>query len=782
MTAEKSVKPDPFRLVSSRWKKWTSSIQLTFWCLVLAMLVPQSSLSQDVYFSIPEEQPVGVFIGSIGMALDQDGNSSASSSMHYTYTISSGENSDHFRIDPSSGDIRTRSILDRETLCPRLDTCSLEFEVNKQSGNGFQTVSVVVHLRDINDNSPMFSQSQFTVTVPENAPVGERISLPEAIDLDTAPQNSVQSYSLSPSNGGLFHLLEESGLYLVVSGNLDHEIISQYNLVVTAEDGPHQGSMNITVLVEDVNDNPPMFTRGRYAVQLSTTAASHFLVVTVNAADRDEGRNAILHYRLAATQQSSSIAQQFQVDSNTGELFTVQSLSAGQHIVVVEAVDGGTPPLVSQTVVEVNVFDPENTRPEISLTVLGGHPWAVIDEHASPGTVVAHVAVNDFDQGTNGQVTCSFSSHEFNLQAIAPGEYLVMLVSMLDREQQASYNVTITCEDSGLPPLTNSQTFYIRVRDVNDNAPVLTFGNDVNLSVYENNNIGTIITTIQATDADEGENAELTFSLLDDIDETFQIAGPGSNVLFCNKVLDRERTASYVVRVLAQDHGHPPLSTVATLRVSVLDVNDNAPQFSAPVFNFTLYENSLAGTLIGQVTAFDNDVGKNSRIRYSILSPTNQSNFQISYDGTLISSAIFDRESVAVHRLLIAAVDGGTPAMTSTVQVEVKVMDVNDNSPVFAFPTQDSLVTLTLPVENSQVVAVMQVYDVDEGRNAAIRFSLVSQSPALFQLDAFSGQLFTARSLTTQDVGVHNLTINAMDGGTPPMISTAMLTVIVSGN
>ncbi|RUS77965.1 hypothetical protein EGW08_014274 [Elysia chlorotica] len=746
----------------------------TFCVLLLSLFMPSAVICQDLTYSIWENAPIGLIIGNIGQDLNLTGNDATGSLASVQYSIGAGQNGEYFRIDTASGVLYTNSSLDREQICPNQATCKLEFQVITSSGASTRTVTIAVMLLDVNDHYPHFSQAQFTVRISESANVGTKYALPTAID-DDMGANSVQSYSIRPSDGSFSVEAAHGGgsdLFLVLLQPLDREARNQYYLVLTAHDGgvpPREGSLNLTVIVDDVNDNMPFFRQLSYSVHVRENTTSGQVILILTANDPDLGVNGHVQYRLSANQADASIFQNFQVDEHTGAVTTLGPLPVGRHTLLVEAVDGGVHPFASQVDVEVTVTGAANTPPVISVTFLNsGDPWALVSEAAPLGTVVAVMTVSDSDAGPDGTVQCISQSDTFAIQKLTVNVYKVVLARQLDRETKAEFRVTLVCQDMGTPSLNTTQGFDVLVQDVNDNAPVFINGGNMTVSIQENNNINDLIALIEASDADTGQNAALQFSLLDDPLDSFHIA-QGFNALLCSKVLDRESTDSYVVRVLVSDQGLPSLSATATVTISVLDVNDNAPQFLQDNYTFSIMEHSPSGVLIGNVSATDADIGANGALDFSIAPSGNvQAPFQIQADGSVLSTGPLDREKVSRVRFMAVVKDRGQFPRMSMAQVQVDILDLNDNRPVFVSPGSNSAsLTLAVPVPASTVVLQVKATDADAGQNAEIQYSLTPGNSSMFLLDPLQGGLRTARELTTLDVGVYNFTLTATDSGIP---------------
>ncbi|RUS85545.1 hypothetical protein EGW08_006688 [Elysia chlorotica] len=847
-----------FSVLTSRKHNWHSRLRMPvspavwFLCVFLCVLLPHAGRAQDRTYSLSEQERAGTFVGNIARDLNLQALVPAGTFQTLQFSILVYKDGDLFRVDPDNSDLFTKAVLDREVICPYTRQCVLDLWVGARSDTDLQKFSIAVTLLDINDNSPRFNQSSFRLDIPESVTVGKKFPLPGALDDDRGPGNSIQSYSIRPSSGessdGTFEVESSlkldgtSDVFLVVSRALDRETRDRYDLVLTARDGgtdpgPREGSMAVSVMVGDDNDHTPVFDQARlvmsaccfiegsmavsvmvgddndhtpvfdqarYQVQVGENTASGAVIKRLTATDGDIGDNAALRYRLSV-HQDASVAQKFAVGAQSGDLTARVALTSGSYTIIVEAVDGGSPERVNQTVVEVTVIDTENNPPAISVDTLNqGSAWAVISEGAKVDALVAHVTVFDPDSGPNGAVLCYSQSAFFDLHPQKDNDYLVVVARTLDREDTPEFKVTLFCEDSGDPKLNDTQVrvdgdaegilattttqkyvrsvqvFDVIVEDVNDNGPVLAGGGDVTVTVRENNTVNDVVTLIEASDADSGDNAALTFSLLDNSEGFFQIP-PGSNVLLCARVLDRETRDSHVVRVLVQDGGDPPRSATGTVTVSVQDVNDVAPAFFQARYSFSILENLPAGTPVGTVSAFDLDLGDNGRVDFSIPSwSEGHRKFKMHANGSLVTTSGLDREGVAVHSFMAEVTDRGRPPLSSQVRVEVKVIDQNDNSPVFGFPSSaNSTVTVFLPVPAAKSVVLVQATDADEGRNGDLRYSLARQNSSLFSLDPVLGELVAVRQLTTRDVGVYNLTVTATDGGQSPLSTAKKFSVVL---
>lgn len=206
--------------------------------------------------------------------------------------------------------------------------------------------------------------------------------------------------------------------------------------------------------------------------------------------------------------------------------------------------------------------------------------------------------------------------------------------------------------------------------------------------------------------------------------EQFTI-NPQTGAILTNAPLDREAHSGYLLTVTAKDGGNPSLSDTTDVEISLTDVNDNAPGFNVPLYQASISEDALIGTSVVQISASDPDVGLNGRVKYR-LSQKDMDDGSFVIDptsGSIRTNKGLDRESIAVYHIQAIAVDKGTPPMSSTVEVQIRLEDVNDSPPSFA----SDKITLYVP-ENSpvgSVVGEIHAHDPDEGVNAIVHYSII---------------------------------------------------------
>lgn len=426
-------------------------------------------------------------------------------------------------IDHTSGIITTKIPLDREIRA------SYSFVAIPLSG---QNIRVVVRVLDENDNAPTFPNDVMNIKFPENTPRDVKRTLNPARDLDLGRFNT-QKYNIVSGNvNNAFRLSshrERDGvlyLDLQINGFLDRETTPFYSIVIEALDGgnpPLRGQMMVNITIQDVNDNQPIFNQSRYFASVPENATIGTSVLQVYATDTDSGDNGLITFSINRRQ--SDKEQMFRIDEKTGLIAVNKPLdfeTKELHELVVVARDHGEQPLETTAFVSIRVTDVNDNQPTINVIFLSDDATPKISESAQPGEFVARISVNDPDSKTeysNVNVSLSGGDGRFGLTTRDNIIYLVIVSLPLDRENQPNYTLSVVATDQGNPPLHASKTIYLKVTDINDNAP--EFEKDVyNANVMEVADLGTSIIQVVAIDRDEtnNNNSAISYSLLNTAD------------------------------------------------------------------------------------------------------------------------------------------------------------------------------------------------------------------------------------------------------------------------
>ncbi|KAJ8731807.1 hypothetical protein PYW08_014537 [Mythimna loreyi] len=642
------------------------------------------------------------------------------------------ETQDVFRIDGRSGALLTRSPLDREKVARYTVIVKATDQASPLSDRLSSTATVHVNILDDNDNYPQFSEKTYTVTVDEDISANDNpvIAKIKATDADVGSNAAIRYAIIGGNTQMQFSIDSLSGDVSLVKP-LDYEQVRSYRLVIRAQDGGSPSRSNTTQLlvnVKDVNDNAPRFYTSLFQESVSENVPVGYSIVRVQAYDADEGMNAEITYTLADKEYNNNNDLPISIDPRSGWVYTSSQLDRevqAKYQLMVTATDGGSPSRsatasVVVVVQDVNDNDPVFSPPQYEVELAEDEP---------PGTPVVTLTATDADEDNrlHYEITGGNTRGRFSITS-QNGRGLITVAQPLDFKQERRYVLTVTATDSG--GRSDTAMVHINITDANNYAPVFENA-PYTASVFEDAPVGTTVLVVSATDSDVGVNAQITYSLSSEIsneavahhDQEFVI-NPQTGAITTNKLLDRETMSGYLLTVTARDGGVPSLSDTTDVEISVVDVNDNAPVFKQQLYTATIMEDALVGTSVTQVSATDADVGLNGRVHYE-LEPRDREEGSFVVDpasGVIRTNKALDRESVATYDLKALAIDGGTPALSSTVIVHIKVEDINDSPPVF----ESDCLTFYIP-ENSPIgttVGEIYAHDPDEGPNAVVHYSI----------------------------------------------------------
>ncbi len=331
-------------------------------------------------------------------------------------------------------------------------------------------------------------------------------------------------------------------------------------------------------------------------------------------------------------------------------------------------------------------MDVNDNIPEISVTSLVSN----VKEDAPIETMVGMITVTDSDAGKNGQVTLNIQgSAPFKVHNSYKNYYTLVVNGPLDRERASEYNVTITATDEGTPPLSSTSVITVHVSDVNDNAPRFP-ESIINVYVKENSQIGAVIHTVSAFDPDVGDNARITYYLLES-----SKSGPVTSMININsdsgdihslQSFNYEETKTFEFKVQATDSGVPPLSSNVTVNVFILDENDNSPGILAPyselgsVNTENIPYSADAGYFVAKIRAVDVDSGYNALLSYHISEPKGNNLFRIgTSSGEIRTKRRMSDNDLKTHPLVILVCDNGEPSLSATVSIDVVVVESADD-------------------------------------------------------------------------------------------------------
>ncbi|XP_029918435.1 protocadherin alpha-3-like [Myripristis murdjan] len=652
--------------------------------VAIAVVLLWRMATAQTRYSISEEVKEGTVVGNVAKDLGLDKNTLKERG----YRIVAGSTEPLFRVNQDDGILYVNKKIDREEVCERSSVCLIDLKTVLE--NPLEVHYVSVEISDVNDHTPSFPEKEKSLEIFESALPGARFQLQAARDADSGPF-SVQQYRLSQNEHFRLEVKDRGEdrktPILILQKPLDRESVKSHTLLLTAIDGgkpPKSGEMKITVNVSDVNDNPPVFTKDSYSVQLNENSPTGTTVIQVHAKDLDEGSNAEIVYSFGNDVEANTRAR-FDLNPLTGVIIVAGEIDFEESSKYEIDVQASDKELTSEKSVTIQIVDVNDNAPEIEVTSFS----RALPEDSKPGTTVALISVKDSDSGLNGKVVCYLNQDvPFALTpSLQNNMYSLVNKLLLDREEQSQYDVTIVAKDAGEPSLSSEKTISIVVSDVNDNKPQFSLSPYV-FYIAENNAPGESVFSVKASDHDEGNNALITYHIIRDVSEAnkytpFMNINTENGDILALKSFDFETLKTFWFQVVATDSGTPSLSSNVTVNVFILDQNDNAPVILYPLSANGSAEgveeiprNVNAGHLVTKVRAYDPDIGYNGWLLFSLQEVSDHSLFGLDrYTGQIRTLRSFTETDEAEHKLVILVKDNGNVSLSATATVIVKAVE-----------------------------------------------------------------------------------------------------------
>ncbi|XP_019750606.1 protocadherin gamma-A9-like [Hippocampus comes] len=651
-------------------------------CLFVFWVFFLNGTQAQIRYSIPEEMKKGSLVGNVAQDLGLDLKRLRSGRAR----IVTGDNVQYAELRADKGLLVVHERIDREQLCGDVTPCSFTFEILLE--NPMELHPVTIEVLDVNDNAPTFENRHLEFEISELAALGSRFVLENAHDADV-DANGLQSYILTPSDNFVLkqHVSPGGRKYaeMVLQKALDREEQPRLSLKLLALDGGNpqrSGTVNIEIIILDINDNAPVFNQSIYKVKLFENAPKNTHVLTVNATDADSGSNGIVTYSFSKS--NAGITDLFHLDEVAGCISVSKRIDYENDKIIefmVEAKDQGG--LSESAKVEIEVMDLNDNVPVINVMSF----TSPVSEDSPVGSTIGIINLKDLDAGENGHVRCAIEGRvPFKIKSNVRNYFALITDADLDRERVSEYDITVIASDAGSPPLSIKQTFNLKVSDVNDNAPVFPVS-IYSANVAENNSPGVSVLSVSAKDPDENQNARVSYML-----EQSEIGGRSisefvsvnaeSGVISAARSYDYEQMKELSFTVRAQDGGSPPLSSNVSVRILIQDQNDNAPQVLYPVqtggslLAEMVPRSADVGYLVTKVVAVDGDSGQNSWLSYKVHKATDRALFEVGLHNGEIRTVrqVTDKDAVK-QRLTVVVEDNGRPSRSATDIVNVAVAD-----------------------------------------------------------------------------------------------------------
>ncbi|XP_031443089.1 protocadherin gamma-A11-like isoform X32 [Clupea harengus] len=546
----------------------------------------------------------------------------------------------------------------------------------------------------------------------------------------------------------------------------------------------------VDVEILDINDNAPSFLRKEINFQISESAVPGTRYSLDSAHDPDVGLNTLQTYTLHPSDHFSLKLISRQDGSKYVEMILQTTLDREiqqEHSLILTALDGGNPQKSGTVKINVIVVDANDNAPVFSEAVYR----VALAENVSQGNVILKVSASDKDQGTNSDITYSFSQSSgkaLDVFSIDSKTGDIVVNGALDFEKTRQYELNVEAIDGG--GLTDTSKVLIEVTDINDNAPVI---NVISFSspIPEDSDLETAVAMFNVKDVDSGKNGQVKCSINRDL--PFRIISTSNNFysLVTDQILNREKVAEYSITITATDDGSPSFSTNKTMILKISDVNDNAPVFQQQSYTAYIMENNSPGVSIFTVTASDKDSGNNARVSYFLqelsvngISPADYVSVNAE-SGKITAVRSFDYEQIKEFHVCVKAQDGGSPPLSSNMTLKIIIQDQNDNAPQILYPlqTSGSLVAEIVPrtADLGYLVSKVVAVDVDSGQNAWLSYKLQKATDrALFEVGAQNGEIRTIRQVTDKDAVKQKLAVIVEDNGQPSRSATVNVNVALA--
>ncbi|KAJ7337971.1 hypothetical protein JRQ81_010497 [Phrynocephalus forsythii] len=643
---------------------------------------------------------------------------------------------------------------------------------NRADGSASLLVANPLTLRppDVNDNVPFFTSSTYEVSVPEGAGIGTFVVQVLASDSDSGLHGEI-NYSIlkDPSGDYQYFTIDSKSGVISTQASFDREKRGSYLIEVQSQDSsesarpgiygqPNTDTAYVRILISDINDNAPMFSRSVYEINVDEDMDVGYVVLIPTASDKDEGSNAKLRYQITLGNDRGD----FYVDPEKGAILIAQSLDYEQ-----------------EQLYELQLVASDGKWENHTLAIINDeYHGSVLEELVNLPVVVLQVSATDPDQEDN-QSTLRYSLHGQGAQnEFSINEYTGQITAneRLDREKRSAWRFLVLATDEDGDGLTGFADVIIEVTDgcfvgqVREDAPA-----------------DSLVMEMLAVDLDDpraGRNAVLTYSIIQNVQNDinlnlFSVNSVSGTIYTVLGSLDREKEDQYTVVVEAKDGGG--LTGTGTATIVVTDVNDHAPAFTKKIYTAFVSENANLNTEIAEVSATDEDEGENAVVTFSISGGDDDRKFYIETDKANKRGVIrlrkridFEKPHERVFNLTVKAEDLDFFSIAHCV---IYVEDFNDHAPLF-YPQFYEVAGLAEDVPfGTKVVQVIAV-DLDSGLNGRFSYRLLNKSDPTGRFSVVNdGWIIVAGLLDYETVAQYHLVVIATDMGQPPLSGSATVLV-----
>jgi len=583
-----------------------------------------------------------------------------------------------------------------------------------------QKARIIINIQVINNEIKI--QSTATLILSEKSSIDTIVGKIEAtggigpLQYSIVGGNDLQTFRINPTTSQIF-----------LNQTLDYKTAQTYTITIRImSNGSGSADTNVTVEIQDVNERPTFITPPCATLVTGCTfsiaensPASVIQVIQGSDPDLQSFPNGVLKYQLSSNTGLQSLpgdTMSYQMSSDTlpfavlpdGTLSSTRALDRELQsfytfiLTLSDSCSGCS--LSTSTVIYILVTDVNDNPPVFSL-----NPALIqVPEDLQNNTVVGQYAASDADDGNNAAIVFSLAPDHLPLTLSQSG--ILVLTGEIDYERVQTYYITVTASNPGTNIAVSTNT-TIQIQNVDDNTPVIT-GEPYILNVTENTSIGTLVTTITATDSDLGVHGEIQYTIISGNTGNSFTINSVTGVLTVRNHIDRETVPFYSLQVQASDKGTPQVRMAATaVAITVTDLNDNGPIFNPDVYYVDIKENLAVRTNIVYLLANDADQPNslNAFILYSITSGNTGNAFSIDNEYIQINNTL-DFEMTSFYSLVVEGKDSGSPAMSASATISITVIDVNENIPTIT-GDQPLNISESTPVNSSVAIFLPASYD-----------------------------------------------------------------------
>ncbi|MCT4613401.1 MAG: cadherin domain-containing protein [Marinifilaceae bacterium] len=706
--------------------------------------------------NVAENASIGTSVITL-LATDKDFNTK-----FYNWTIKSGNTNDAFEINPTSGLISTKKILDNFPEISYTLIITVDDDISSNSPNTSNDFSFTINLSNSNNKAPVIDPVS-DITIAENKALNSIIESFTAQDEDGGSITDF-FWLITTGNGNEIFELESSTGNLILKKPLDYETEQSYIIGISVKDAPAGGNtsqeLSFKINVSDINDEKPVIL-GPSSISVSELTPTNSVISTMFAVDDDTSVNTALQNW---TIKSGNADNKFAIDASSGELSIANNLDYEQKIIydLMITVDDNSPANAPNTsndfAVKVTVLNANDNKPIVTPTA----DIHIVENHPL-NQVIQTFAATDSDGVYNSDFKWFIDSgNEEGIFEIDIDSGELSVIKNIDRESNSSYTLSIIVKDFLTGGYTSdTYNFTINIDDVNDSKPVIT--DPVSVDISESVALATSITTMIANDDDSAANTNLTNWLIvsGNSNNDFSINSNTGEITNLNN-LDFETKNIYELFITVDDNtSSANTSDQFKLTINIDDANDETPVID-PISDFSFNENVIIGETLNTFTATDNDSNEQTEFKWSISSGNADDKFEIeAATGKLILKNKVDRETKATYTLgLIVedAVSGGNSS--SEVQFTINILDSNDSKPIIDSPNN---MDLNEDTSTGTVLITFSATDNDLNSNFTNWTIKAGNDENLFSLDAATGELSLINPLKYISPTIYKLIITVED-------------------